>query len=92
MKPFYAIGFVCLTILCIYLLNVLWEYRQVIAAAMLLFLFTTGGLWIAVTARAKLVEQVLRLERVHYKEEMPLEVYQQRSLTYSDYFVEDEEA
>lgn len=88
---------VCLTILFVYILSVLWLYRELIAAVMLVFLLSSGVVWVAVSARARLVEQVLRLERYRYKEEMPLAAYQQQrrqvrfSPPYEEYDEYDEE-
>ncbi len=94
---------VCLTIIFVYTSLILWPYREALAILTFLTLMSSFLTWVWVTARAKLVEQVLRLARIRYNEEIPLDQYgeaqylpqgftaNKRRITSNAYFVDDEE-
>ena len=93
---------VCLTIIFVYTSLILWPYRELLAIISFLSIVCSFLTWVWVTARAKLVEQVLRLARIRYHEEIPLDQYgeaqylpqgfktNRRSVTSNAYFVGDD--
>jgi hypothetical protein len=63
---------VCFTIVFVYIFTSLWQYRLILGAVIFVSIYIGTLVWVAIIARARLVEQVLRMERYRYREEIPL--------------------